>query len=145
MADEIYFSVTGRNEGKKLVPFFGSVRVGNAYVAVYEDGSELENQLRCILGAMHMANACGFARFDIPEIVQAWKNDRASAGAVLRALKEFRPADGAKTETFASRFINPMPIRTEGSREHLRRVDATSGHPSCEVDGFCRRADRDDE
>lgn len=29
MQREIYFSVTGRNEGDKLVPFFGEVRVGH--------------------------------------------------------------------------------------------------------------------
>ena len=71
MQREIYFSVTGRNEGDKLVPFFGEVRVGHESVTVFGEAEGLDNKLRAVLAAMHLANALGIAAFDIPAILEA--------------------------------------------------------------------------
>ena len=44
MERKIYLSVTGRNEGGKLVPFLGEVRVGHESVTVFGEAAGLDDK-----------------------------------------------------------------------------------------------------
>lgn len=129
MERQIYFSVTGRNEGGKLVPFLGEVRVGHESVAVFGEVVGLEDKLRAALAAIHLANALGIAEFDIPAILEDCAYDKSSAKAMMRPFEGYRPADDERIKTACARFLDPTPTRMREIQRHLRRGDATSGSP----------------
>lgn len=137
MTNEIYFSVTGRNEGGKLVPFFGEVRVGHESVAVFGEADELDNKLRAVLAAMHLANAIGIAEFDIPAILEDCAYDKSSAEAMMRPFEGYCPADDEKIKTAHAFFTS---IRSTGNRRHLLRDVSKTDRP-CDEDEASRSED----
>lgn len=143
MTDEIYFSVTGRNEGGKLVPFFGEVRVGHESVTVFGEAEGLDNKLRAVLAAMHLANALGIAAFDIPAILEACVGDKSSAEGMLRPFEDYRPPADERIKTAQASFLDPTPDRMKGIPQRLRQGGATSGSPCGEVES-CRQGGLDD-
>lgn len=137
MTNEIYFSVTGRNEGGKLVPFLGEVRVGHESVAVFGEVDELDNKLRAVLAAMHLANAIGIAEFDIPAILEACAHDKSSAKGILRPFEYYRPTADEKIKTAHAFFTS---IRSTGNRRHLLRDVSKTDRP-CDEDEASRSED----
>lgn len=143
MTDEIYFSVTGRNEGGKLVPFLGEVRVGHESVTVFGEAAGLEDKLRAALVAIHLANALGIAEFDIPAILEDCAYDKSSAEAMMRPFEGYCPADDERIKTAQASFLDPTPDRMKGIPQRLRQGGATSGSPCGEVES-CRQGGQDD-
>lgn len=137
MTNEIYFSVTGRNEGGKLVPFLGEVRVGHESVAVFGEVEELDNKLRAVLAAMHLANAIGIAEFDIPAILEACAHDKSSAKGILRPFEYYRPTADERIKTAHAFFTS---IRSTGNRRHLLRDVSKTDRP-CDEDEASRSED----
>lgn len=137
MTNEIYFSVSGRNEGDKLVPFFGEVRVGHESVTVFGEAEGLDNKLRAVLAAMHLANALGIAEFDIPAILEDCAYDKSSAEAMMRPFEGYCPADDEKIKTAHAFFTS---IRSTGNRRHLLRDVSKTDRP-CDEDEASRSED----
>ena len=137
MERKIYLSVTGRNEGGKLVPFLGEVRVGHESVAVFGEVDELDNKLRAVLAAMHLANAIGIAEFDIPAILEACAHDKSSAKGILRPFEYYRPTADEKIKTAHAFFTS---IRSTGNRRHLLRDVSKTDRP-CDEDEASRSED----
>ena len=124
MTNEIYFSVTGRNEDGKLIPFFGEVRVGHESVTVFGEAEGLGDKLRAVLAAMHLANAMGIAEFNIKSIIEECDDDRVSAEAMLRPFEDYRPADREKIKTAHASFYKPTPEENSEMQDDLRRFAA---------------------
>lgn len=137
MQREIYFSVTGRNEGDKLVPFFGEVRVGHESVTVFGEAAGLEDKLRAALAAIHLANALGIAEFDIPAILEDCAYDKSSAEAMMRPFEGYRPADDERIKTAHALFTS---IRSTGNCRHLLRDVSKTDRP-CDEDEASRSED----
>lgn len=143
MERKIYLSVTGRNEGGKLVPFLGEVRVGHESVTVFGEAAGLEDKLRAALVAIHLANALGIAEFDIPAILEDCAYDKSSAEAMMRPFEGYCPADDERIKTAQASFLDPTPDRMKGIPQRLRQGGATSGYPCGEVES-CRQGGQDD-
>lgn len=143
MERKIYLSVTGRNEGGKLVPFLGEVRVGHESVTVFGEAAGLEDKLRAALVAIHLANALGIAEFDIPAILEDCAYDKSSAEAMMRPFEGYCPADDERIKTAQASFLDPTPDRMKGIPQRLRQGGATSGSPCGEVES-CRQGGLDD-
>lgn len=144
MENEIYFSVTGRNEGDKLVPFFGEVRVGHESVAVFGKAEELDNKLRAVLAAIHLANAIGIAEFDIPAILEACAHDKSSAKGILRPFEYYRPTADERIKTAHAFFEDATSTRSSGIRRHPLPGEPKTDRP-CGVAEPSRQEDRDGE
>lgn len=143
MERKIYLSVTGRNEGGKLVPFLGEVRVGHESVTVFGEAAGLEDKLRAALVAIHLANALGIAEFDIPAILEDCAYDKSSAEAMMRPFEGYCPADDERIKTAQASFLDPTPDRMKGIPQRLRQGGATSGSPCGEAES-CRQGGQDD-
>lgn len=137
MTNEIYFSVSGRKEGGKLVPFLGEVRVGHESVTVFGEAAGLEDKLRAALVAIHLANALGIAEFDIPAILEDCAYDKSSAEAMMRPFEGYCPADDEKIKTAHAFFTS---IRSTGNRRHLLRDVSKTDRP-CDEDEASRSED----
>lgn len=124
MTNEIFFDVTGRTEDGKLIPFFGEVRVGHESVTVFGEAEGLEDKLRAVLAAMHLANAMGIAEFNIKSIIDECADDKGSAEAMLRPFEGYRPADGEKLKTARASFYKPTPEENSEMQGDLRRFAA---------------------
>lgn len=140
MTDEIYFSVTGRNEGGKLVPFLGEVRVGHESVTVFGEAAGLEDKLRAALVAIHLANALGIAEFDIPAILEDCAYDKSSAEAMMRPFEGYCPADDERIKTAHAFFEDPTSTRSTGSCKRLLQVEPKTDRP-CDEDEASRSED----
>lgn len=140
MQREIYFSVTGRNEGDKLVPFFGEVRVGHESVAVFGEADELDNKLRAVLAAMHLANAIGIAEFDIPAILEACAHDKSSAKGILRPFEYYRPTADERIKTAHAFFEDATSTRSSEIRRRPLPGEPKTDRP-CGVDEASRSED----
>lgn len=140
MERKIYLSVTGRNEGGKLVPFLGEVRVGHESVAVFGEADELDNKLRAVLAAMHLANAIGIAEFDIPAILEACAHDKSSAKGILRPFEYYRPTADERIKTAHAFFEDPTSTRSTGSCKRLLQVEPKTDRP-CDEDEASRSED----
>lgn len=140
MTDEIYFSVTGRNEGGKLVPFFGEVRVGHESVTVFGEAEGLDNKLRAVLAAMHLANALGIAAFDIPAILEACVGDKSSAEGMLRPFEYYRPTADERIKTAHAFFEDATSTRSSEIRRRPLPGEPKTDRP-CGVDEASRSED----
>lgn len=138
---EIEFELRGIHDGKKVVFLCGYAKVGGAVVKVYEGIDDLENKLRAVLGAMHLAKAAGFADFDIPK-VESWKDDRISARMMIDVFERISTEEKFEVKTAAARFIDAIPDEHSGSYSSLlqeeRRTDQTFSlgdfsQPECQV------------
>ena len=138
MERKIYLSVTGRNEGGKLVPFLGEVRVGHESVTVFGEAAGLEDKLRAALVAIHLANALGIAEFDIPAILEDCAYDKSSAEAMMRPFEGYCPADDERIKTAHAFFTS---IRSTGNRRHLLRDVSKTDRP-CDEDEASRSGRR---
>lgn len=136
MTNEIYFSVTGRNEDGKLIPFFGEVRVGHESVTVFGEAEGLDDKLRAVLAAMHLANAMGIAEFNVKSIIEDCDDDRVSAEAMLRPFEDYRPADREKIKTAHAFFEDPTSTQSTGSCKRLRQVEPKTDLQCNEAESF---------
>ena len=150
---EIEFELRGIHDGKKVVFLCGYAKVGGAVVKVYEGIDDLENKLRAVLGAMHLAKAAGFADFDIPN-VESWKDDRISARMMVNVFESISPEEKFEVKTAAARFIDAIPDEHSESYDCLlqeeQRTDQTfsqvdSSRTACQVSEWRKRFGRDHE
>lgn len=145
MMNEIVYRVVGLSDGTKLVPAHCELKVGKATFATFDcDVSSLKDQLRCTLAAMHLANAAGWAEFDVLGIVNELiqNHDRSYAKAVMRSFEHQKPENAAKE--IRVMFGDPTPEEEAELREALRRTAKNLGHTCIEGEEL-RSGDRDDE
>ena len=76
---------------------------------------------------MHLANAAGWAEFDVPGIVNELiqNHDRSYAKAVMRSFERQKPENAAKE--IRALFGDPTPEEAAELREALRRTAMSSG------------------
>lgn len=145
MINEIVYRVVGLSDGTKLVPAHCELKVGKAIFTTFDcDVSSLKDQLRCTLAAMHLANAAGWAEFDVPGIVNELiqNHDRSYAKAVMRSFERQKPENEAKE--IRALFGDPTPEEAAELREALRRTAKNFGHTCFEGEEL-RSEGRDDE
>ncbi len=129
MMNEIVYRVVGLSDGTKLVPAHCELKVGKAIFTTFDcDVSSLKDQLRCTLAAMHLANAAGWAEFDVPGIVNELiqNHDRSYAKAVMRSFERQKPENEARE--IRAMFGDPTPEEAVELRKALRRTAKNLGH-----------------
>lgn len=129
MMSEIVYRVVGLSDGTKLVPAHCELKVGKAIFTTFDcDVSSLKDQLRCTLAAMHLANAAGWAEFDVPGIVNelSQNHDRSYAKAVMRSFERQKPENEARE--IRAMFGDPTPEEAVELRKALRRTAKNLGH-----------------
>ena len=127
--NEIVYRVVGLSDGTKLVPAHCELKVGKAIFTTFDcDVSSLKDQLRCTLAAMHLANAAGWAEFDVPGIVNELiqNHDRSYAKAVMRSFERQKPENEARE--IRAMFGDPTPEEAVELRKALRRTAKNLGH-----------------
>lgn len=129
MMNEIVYRVVGLSDGTKLVPAHCELKVGKAIFTTFDcDVSSLKDQLRCTLAAMHLANAAGWAEFDVQGIVNELiqNHDRSYAKAVMRSFERQKPENEARE--IRAMFGDPTPEEAVELRKALRRTAKNLGH-----------------